>query len=94
LRPEQAASACPWFCPYYAEPSQPPVFAADFNDRDHEAARTHLTELLSASPMPVDEIARRCHFFPTALSAALMELELIGRIEALPGNRVGLIAPV
>ncbi len=77
-----------------AEPSQPPVLAADFNERDHEAARTHLTELLSASPMPVDEIARRCHFSPAALSAALMELELIGRIEALPGNRVGLIAPV
>jgi DNA processing protein len=44
--------------------------------------------------MPVDEIARRCHLSPAALSAALMELELIGRIEALPGNRVGLIAPV
>ena len=52
-----------------------------------------VTALLSASPMQVDEIARRCHFSAAALSAALMELELIGQIEALPGNRVGLIVP-
>jgi len=42
--------------------------------------------------MPVDEMAPRCQFSSAAPAAALMELELAGRIETLPGNRVGLIA--
>jgi DNA processing protein len=80
--------------PGLAAPAPSPISAPDVPETDPQAARSQLTELLSASPMPVDEIARRCHLSPAALSAALMELELIGRIEALPGNRVGLIAPV
>jgi len=46
---------------------------------------------LSLSPTPVDEVVRRCHLSASAVSAALLELELAGRIETLPGNRVSLL---
>ncbi len=47
--------------------------------------------LLSVSPTPVDEVVRHCHLSAAAVSAALLELELAGRIETLPGNRVCLL---
>lgn len=72
------------------DPVAPPAHAEpDVGELD--AARDGIASLLSASPMTVDEIGRHCQFSPSALSAALMELELAGRIETLPGNRVGLI---
>jgi len=46
---------------------------------------------LSLSPTPVDEVVRRCHLSASAVSSALLELELAGRIETLPGNRVCLL---
>ncbi len=46
---------------------------------------------LSVSPSPVDEVVRRCHLSASAVSSALLELELAGRIETLPGNRVCLL---
>ncbi len=46
---------------------------------------------LSVSPTPVDEVVRRCHLSASAVSSALLELELAGRIETLPGNRVCLL---
>ena len=80
------------------EPARAEISASPVPDEcqpeTRRAMQDQVTALLSASPMPVDEIARRCHFSAAALSAALMELELIGQIEALPGNRVGLIVPV
>ena len=72
------------------EPVRPPA-PAEPDGMELDAARDGIASLLSASPMTVDEIGRHCQFSPAALSAALMELELAGRIETLPGNRVGLI---
>ncbi|MGI3777044.1 MAG: DNA-processing protein DprA [Janthinobacterium lividum] len=46
---------------------------------------------LGVSPTPVDEVVRRCHLSASAVSSALLELELAGRIETLPGNRVCLL---
>ena len=57
---------------------------------DLEAARSQLTELLSPTPTAVDELVRRCQFSFGAVMAALLELELAGRIEHLPGQRVAL----
>jgi DNA processing protein len=45
-------------------------------------------DLIGASPVAVDEVLRRCHLSPASLQAVLLELELEGRIETLPGNRV------
>lgn len=53
---------------------------------------TQLIDLIGHSPVAVDDLIRRCHLSPAAVAAALLELELAGRIETLPGNRVALIA--
>ncbi|MCC7426757.1 MAG: DNA-protecting protein DprA [Alphaproteobacteria bacterium] len=57
-----------------------------------ERARAALGELLGPHPVAVDEIIRQCQLSPAAVAAALLELDLAGRLERLPGNRVALIA--
>jgi DNA processing protein len=47
-------------------------------------------DLLGPSPIPVDELLRRCHLSTPAVQAILLDLELAGRVEMLPGNRVAL----
>ncbi|WP_424812905.1 DNA-processing protein DprA [Roseococcus sp. YIM B11640] len=47
-------------------------------------------EMMGSVPIPVDELGRRCQLSPPKLSEILLELELSGRIETLPGNRVAL----
>lgn len=71
----------------FAEPPPPVEDEAGELDR----ARRDILRLLSASPVSVDELARHCQFSPSVIVAALTELELAGRIETLPGNRIGLI---
>jgi DNA processing protein len=56
------------------------------------AAHAQVLELLESSPTPVDDLVRRCQFSAAAVMAALLELELAGRVETLPGNRVALLA--
>jgi len=46
---------------------------------------------LSADPTMVDDLVRRCQLSPSVTVAVLLELELAGRIETLPGNRVALL---
>lgn len=53
--------------------------------------RSAVTELLGFSPVAVDELVRNCQFSFAAISAILLELELAGRLERHPGNRVSLI---
>jgi DNA processing protein len=66
---------------------EPPESAADL-----AATRLQVLELLGPSPTPVDDLVRRCQFSAAAVMAALLDLELAGRIETLPGQRVVLIA--
>ncbi|AQS86782.1 DNA processing protein DprA [Neoasaia chiangmaiensis NBRC 101099] len=47
--------------------------------------------LLSMTPMPVDDVARRCQFSVSAVLAALSELELGGSATFLPGGCVVLL---
>ena len=47
-----------------------------------------MLDLLGPSPTPVDAVVRRCQFSAPAIMAALLELELAGRVETLPGGRV------
>jgi DNA processing protein len=53
--------------------------------------RGRLLALLSPDPTSVDDLIRRCQFSAAATAAALLELELAGRVESLPGHRVALI---
>jgi DNA processing protein len=58
---------------------------------DLSRARQQVIVLLSTSPTTVDDVARRCQFSPAAVMAVLLELELAGRVETLPGGRVVLL---
>ncbi|MFT8243939.1 DNA-processing protein DprA [Roseomonas sp. BN140053] len=49
---------------------------------------SQLLELIGHSPVQVDEVLRRCHLSPATAQAMLLDLELSGRVEMLPGNRI------
>lgn len=57
-------------------------------------ARRRIGELLGPSPVAVDELLRECQLSHPVLQTVLLELELAGRLERLPGGLVVmLIAP-
>ena len=47
-----------------------------------------IIEFIGSSPTDIDELVRECHCSGPAMMAALLELELAGRVLRLPGNRV------
>jgi DNA processing protein len=75
----------------FAEPSTP------FSEPEADAAelakaRRLVPSLIGMAPVAVDWIARHCQLSTAAIQAVLLELELAGRVETLPGNRVALLA--
>lgn len=50
-----------------------------------------ILELLGFSPSSIDDLARRAHVSAAALASAILELELSGRVERLPGGQISLI---
>jgi DNA processing protein len=58
---------------------------------DLPGVRSQVLDLLGPSPTPVDDVVRRCQLSPAAVMVVLLELELAGRLELLPGNRVALL---
>ena len=69
----------------------PPWPAPEPAGGDTAEARTTLLQLLGPAPTSVDDLARRCQFSTATINSALMDLELAGRVEALPGNRFALV---
>lgn len=69
-------------------PEAPTEMADDAPPASGSAAQ--VLEMIGATPIPVDELGRRCQLSAAELSVLLLELELTGRIETLPGNRVAL----
>jgi DNA processing protein len=69
--------------PTWLEPPESPL--------DLAKARMQVIDLLGTSPTAVDDVVRRCQFSAAAIMAVLLELELAGRVETLPGNRVALL---
>jgi len=61
------------------------------DDVEIDKARAEVQEMLSPAPVTVDELVRNCQFSPAAVSLVLLELELAGRLERHPGNRVSLV---
>lgn len=47
---------------------------------------------LSLTPVEVDEIVRACQLKSSVVQGMLLELELLGQVQRLPGNRVTLVA--
>ena len=70
----------------------------DYEDLPSESdghAQSEVLSLLSSDSTSVDELVRRCHLPSSVTMAVLLELELAGRVETSPGNRVALLpAPV
>lgn len=58
---------------------------------DSEALRRRVEAALGPGPTAVDEVVRQCQVSAALVATALMELELAGRLERHPGNRVALI---
>jgi len=65
--------------------------AAPYGESELEDARKKLLELLSPSPVAVDELVRQCQLSPAIVLTVLLELELAGRIERQPGNTLTLL---
>jgi DNA processing protein len=70
-----------------AVPPQPPLEPAAEGD-----VIGRLCERLGPEPLLVDELIRQCRASTAEVQRALMELELDGRLERHPGNRVSLAA--
>ena len=87
IYPDLPASGAPT-PPGLAEP------AADTPDDalDLPSVLSQVIDLLGPSPTAVDDVVRRCQFSPAAVMVALLELELAGRLEMLPGSRVALLS--
>ncbi len=45
-------------------------------------------ELIGTTPVGVDDLVRRCHLSAPTVQAILLDLELAGLVDPLPGNRV------
>ncbi len=60
------------------------------DDTDLAEARRALGEQLGATPVTVDELVRECQLSAKVVLTVLLELELAGRVERQPGNRVSL----
>ncbi|MEO1192443.1 MAG: DNA-processing protein DprA [Pseudomonadota bacterium] len=75
-----------------APPDFQPGPAGVADETELSAARAEVLDLLSPTPVAVDEVLRRCHFSPPVVQTILLELELAGRLERQAGNRVALIA--
>jgi DNA processing protein len=58
---------------------------------DMDGSRNKVLELLSPTPVAVDEIVRQCQLSPATVSLVLLELELAGRLERHPGNQVSIL---
>ncbi|MGB0572507.1 MAG: DNA-processing protein DprA [Alphaproteobacteria bacterium] len=67
--------------------STPPTPVFDLNLPSTESRETVIS-CLSPKPVAVDEIVRRCQLTAPVVRIILLELELAGRLERHPGNRV------
>lgn len=76
------------------EPDQPPLpfHQPTFPDEQELAnARPQIIDLLSPTPVEIDELIRLTETPPAIVLTILLELELAGRIERHFGNRVSII---
>jgi len=56
-----------------------------------DKVREDVLSLLGPTPVMVDELVRQCHCSPPVMGMVLLELDLAGRLERHPGNRVSLL---
>jgi DNA processing protein len=54
-----------------------------------EGTRTLVEEKLGPAPVEIDELIRQCGVPAAEVLTVLLELELAGRVQRQPGNRIG-----
>lgn len=67
------------------------IVATDTDEKDTAEIQNILLQNLSQMPVGVDELARTCHLSIPSMQMALLEMELAGRLQRLPGNKIVLI---
>ena len=65
----------------------------DNDDRTGAALSDQILRLLGPHPVEIDEIARQCGASPAEFSLAVLELDLAGRIDLLPGGMISSVDP-
>ena len=83
-------SVRPWGKDRVAAPREP--FGAPVAAEAGETERGRVSDLLSPSPVAVDELIRQSGLASAAVQMVLLELELAGRLERHAGGRVSLSA--
>lgn len=81
--------------PRFEEPIEPVkiVQALDsVSENSPDTARTQIEDLLGPVAVSVDELLRECQLSPAVVLTVLLEMELAGRLERHPGNRVSLVS--
>ncbi|NHN88127.1 DNA-processing protein DprA [Acetobacter conturbans] len=63
------------------------------DEADLDRMQRMIFSLLSFTPVPVDDLVRRCQFSVSAVLTVITELELAGRAEVLPGGAVVQLVP-
>jgi DNA processing protein len=64
---------------------------ADFDEEGgigDDALADQIVDLLGPHPIEIDEVARLCGVAPSEMSLAILELDLAGRVEILPGGMI------
>lgn len=69
---------------------RPPEPLSVASQTEDETLIKRICERLGTEPLLVDELIRQCHANSAEMQHTLLELELEGRIERHPGNRVSL----
>jgi len=69
-----------------------PKILPEPTDGEAKKAWVAILDLLGPDPVEVDELIRQCQFSAPTVLTVLLELELAGRLERLPGQRVALLA--
>ncbi len=77
--------------PALQEDGQSVWMPEELAENDAEQIRDLILQNMSMTPLTVDELVRTCHVTIPAAQIILLELELAGRIQRLPGNRIVLI---
>lgn len=65
--------------------------ANDMETEPNQNTHTIILQNLSQMPVGVDELINACHLTIPEVQMTLLELELAGRLQRLPGNRVALL---
>ena len=74
----------------FSTPIHTPAPAAGPDESDLAKARALVLENLGHSPVTIDELVRGCQLSAPVVLTVVLELELAGRVQRLPGHQVSL----